>query len=394
MSSVIAGILFIIIGTILLAWNEKNNVNNIKTVAEIEKTAIEIKSDTINSSNEGKLIVTNGKVNVNDEIVVDKEFNIGDKTIKLSRYVEVYQWEEEEHDGKYTYEKKWSEDLINSENFDDTTKVNPTIKPYESLSFTADSVNLGVFELSDEQKDNSKTDQALSLSGSEYLPSGYHEQDNYITNSVDEPQIGDVRISFYVNDWSNASVLAVQTGNSFTSFVSKVGKTVNRIEGGIKTKAEIINHIKHENKITKWLLRLLGNLASGAVKSVAFLMGLIHSLIIIIISWFVVRPILSICLTILTVVLVIILINVLHKNKKSEMMNQVTVQPNNNQVTNEQAQNSSNIINNNESIEPSNNTVQEINMTSISQNESSIEQTANNQINTTTDNKNDNNQVF
>lgn len=105
MSSVIAGILFIIIGTILLAWNEKNNVNNIKTVAEIEKTAIEIKSDTINSSNEGKLIVTNGKVNVNDEIVVDKEFNIGDKTIKLSRYVEVYQWEEEEHDGKYTYEK-------------------------------------------------------------------------------------------------------------------------------------------------------------------------------------------------------------------------------------------------------------------------------------------------
>ena len=76
------------------------------------------------------------------------------------------------------------------------------------------------------------------------------------------------------------------------------------------------------------------------------------------------------------------------------MMNQVTVQPNNNQVTNEQAQNSSNIINNNESIEPSNNTVQEINMTSISQNESSIEQTANNQINTTTDNKNDNNQVF
>ena len=119
---VIGGLILLVVGTCLLWWNEGNNVKNIATTNEVEKTAIEVKSDKVESNNEGKLVIVSDKLNVIDEKVEDPDFNVSTKTAKLKRKVEIYQWEENEstdEDGNttYSYEKKWSEELIDSSNF-------------------------------------------------------------------------------------------------------------------------------------------------------------------------------------------------------------------------------------------------------------------------------------
>ena len=108
---ILGGIVVIIIGVCLLWWNEGNNVKNLKTTAEMDKTVIDVKSDSIDSKNDGKLIATSGKL-INEKELTDSKFGVTVKTPILKRLVEVYQWDEESHtdddgDTTYSYEKKW-----------------------------------------------------------------------------------------------------------------------------------------------------------------------------------------------------------------------------------------------------------------------------------------------
>ncbi len=93
-SGVIIGILLLIGGTVLLWWNEGNNVRNIRALEEVKKSVIDVSGAKVDSKNEGKVIATNGEFVVEDEALVDDEFKISVKTARLERVVEVYQWQE------------------------------------------------------------------------------------------------------------------------------------------------------------------------------------------------------------------------------------------------------------------------------------------------------------
>ena len=115
---IFGGFVFIIIGIVLLWWNEGNNVKNLKTTAEMEKTYIDVKSDSIDPNNEGKLIATHGKL-LNEQELTDSMFGVTVKTPIMKRVVEIYQWVEEsdtDEDGNttYSYKKEWSSDLVDS----------------------------------------------------------------------------------------------------------------------------------------------------------------------------------------------------------------------------------------------------------------------------------------
>lgn len=357
----LVGILMIIIGSVLLVFNEKNNVANIKTVDELKKQVINVSSDEINSNNEGKLVATNGDFVVEDASVSDPTFNVSLKTAILKRTVEVYQWEEkkEEEDNttRYTYTKTWSEDLIDSSKFNDNSYTNPSTKSYDSEKYTSKNVKVGSFSLSSTQIDSLDTNKNVTLEGMEgiYLRSGYNIKNNYITNSVDfeNPQIGDFRIKYTYNDYKDASVLAVQSGNSFTGFTSKAGKTINRVFEGKLNGNEMILKIEDENNTLKWILRvvgglviifgymalvsglnrlleyipLIGKVASSMISLIAAIVGIIHALVIIIIAWFRYRPVLSI---VLIVVIVLLVLLIKSKKKKNPVEN------NNTQVVNNQ----------------------------------------------------------
>ena len=357
-SGIIGGIIFIIIGVVLLWWNEGNNVRNLKTTAELSKTYINVSSDKVDPQNEGKLIATNGKV-TNEQELSDSLFNITVKTPLLKRVVEVYQWEENSEtdsdgDTTYTYKKVWSDNLIDSSSFNKSGYTNPTTKEYDDEVYASSLVNVGAFELSDEQIRSLSTQATYnSFDEAKVTEMNYTISGSYITNSKDmnNPEIGDTRIQYVYNDSTELSVLAVQKGNSFITFVSQAGKKINRVMDGIKSGEEMINVIKTENKILKWVLRavgiiaviagvaalfkpistlanfvpILGGLVNMAVGLVALIAGLAISLVVIAIAWIRFRPILGICLLVIVGVLVFILIK---KSKSKKVENNPTPQMN------------------------------------------------------------------
>ncbi len=361
---IFGGFIAILIGIVLLWWNEGNNVKNLKTTAEMDKSYIDVSSESIDSSNEGKLIATSGKL-INEQELTDSMFDVTIKTPIMKRVVEIYQWVEEsdtDEDGNttYSYKKEWSSDIINSNNFHQTGHTNPQQKLYEDDEYTSNEVRVGAFVLTNDQVRSLSTNGTFTSFNQEKVTElNLTIYGNYLTNSsnLSNPEVGDMRISFVYNNSSDISVLAVQSGNTFTNFVSKAGKTINRVMDGIHNGKDMINTIKHENKVLKWILRavgilacvigfatilkpisaitsyvpLLGGLVGSAVGLVSFILGLCLGLIIIALSWVVYRPLLGIGLLIVVAALIVFLIK---RGKKSKVENNVqsnTQPPMNNQ---------------------------------------------------------------
>lgn len=344
---VITGLIFLVVGTGLLWWNEGNNVKNIKTIDEISEVVIDVSSSEIDLANEGKLVATNGSFTVEDKEVVDNVFGVGNKTAILSRTVEIYEWEETEHTDedytRYTYDKVWKEELIDSSNFE-SGHTNPTTKLYDSELFAARKCKVGKYSLSSKQIMGLATDKTLVLK-SVKLPEGFKVNGNYITNSKDinNPQVGDLRISFTYNDWTEISVMAVINGSTFSDYVSEAGKNVNEVREGLLTSKEIIKKMQDENNMLKWILRavgtvvlicaylaiispitklasyvpILGGIVGGIIFVICCIIGLIHSLLVIAIAWIRFRPVLGIILLAVVAVLVFFLVKII-KNKKNQ----------------------------------------------------------------------------
>ena len=347
LAGIVAGIVLLIVGTIMLWWNEGNNVKNIKTVKEVKKNVIEISSTAIDKEANGKLVVTNGEMKVLDGVVLDNSFNIGIETAVLRREVEIYQWQEEKETNDknttYTYKKEWSSELIDSSDFNDNKHINPTQKPYANTDFIAKDIKVGEYYLSENQKKNLETTSRLNPEGV-MLPFGYKINGEFITNSVNpnNPEVGDVRISWRYNNWKKASVLAKLSGNSFVDYVSEAGKSVNMVAEGLLSSNEMIIKMEQSNNMLKWIFRvvgvlmiifgyqalispitklasyvpILGKIVGGALFFVCLLIGLIHSLFIIAISWIIHRPLLGILLLAICIGLIVLVRKIIKKENK------------------------------------------------------------------------------
>ena len=351
---VVGGFIFLVLGVILLWWNEGNNVKNLKTTAELEDSYVDVKSNKVESKNDGKLVATHGKL-INEKELTDETFGVTIKTPIMKRTVEVYQWKETsntDNDGNttYSYNKDWSERLIDSSDFHETGHDNPTSKLYEDKTYTSDDVKVGAFSLSSEQVEKLSTKANFTEFNQETI-NGLNLKitNNYITNSEDfeNPKIGDVRITFTFNNSTEVSVLAIQSDDSFVDFTSKAGKKVNRIVDGSHNGKDMIESIRSEDKFMKWILRffgfiicmagfrtilkpisaissyvpLLGSLVGTAMGLVSFVLSLSLSLFVIAIAWIRFRPIVGISLIAIVVALIILLIIRSKKKKNQQVTN-------------------------------------------------------------------------
>ena len=88
---------------------------------------------------------------------------------------------------------------------------------------------------------------------------GYVINDKYITNSSDinNPKIGDIRISFKYNDYKEITVLALQKSDTFETYNSSNGENINVVVNGIKTGNEVLDDISNNNIILLWGLRVI-----------------------------------------------------------------------------------------------------------------------------------------
>lgn len=138
------------------------------------------------------------------------------------------------------------------------------------------------------------------------------------------PQIGDVRITWhYAGPEQVVSLVAVQKGNTFVSYVAKSsGYKVNLFSMGIKSAEEMFQDAQDANVLMTWILRfvgwfamfcglrmvlapisvvadvlpILGNIAETGISFVCFIVASVISIIVIALAWLFYRPILGICL--------------------------------------------------------------------------------------------------
>ena len=348
-SGIVVGIILLFGGISLLWWNEHNNVKNIKDVKEMRDQVIDVSSSKIDEANEGKLIATNGKLDYNDSVMTDSTFNISAKTPVLSRTVEMYQWVEEskteDDTTTYTYKKEWKDEIVDSTEFNSIKgHENPAYMAYESDKIVTDEdLKVGEFTLISSFKDLLSTDKDVVPEEGIVLPEGYILFNKYITNSADmeNPQVGDIRISYQKADYKDVSVLGKQVGDTIAEYTTKKNTNIKKIVKGTTNGTGMINEIESANKFMKWVYRFLGiflivigissilgpittligyipfvgKVVNSMIGVISFLVGLAISLVVIAISWFAARPIVAIVSLVIAAALIFVFVKYVKKNK-------------------------------------------------------------------------------
>lgn len=332
---------FAIIGAILLLWfNESNSVKEIRKIAEGKKNTVSVDSKVFTPTNEGVLVHMTGLAET-DDLLMDDEFGFEVKAIKFDKVVEMYQYKENKKTEKkdnlggsttttetFTYEEVWSENLINSDGFDESWRDNPKDFDHRAASYQAKDVRLGAYQLSDGL--------IAQIGGSEdfnITEELYSTEDNlgtisggkiYFGNGNKNPEIGDERVSFQVVYPHDISIIAKQQGESFVPYITKNGRSIELVYDGVKSVEEIFASEESKNSMLSWILRLvgfllmfagfaailkpistvgsviplLGNVLQAGAGIIAGLLAFIISFVVIALAWIFFRPILGISLLI------------------------------------------------------------------------------------------------
>ena len=272
---ILFGFLFIIIGIVLLFWNEGRAIHTHKALVESQGQVIAIDAFEYQSSYEGRLVHLSGEATTN-ETLTDGAFNVSVPALKLKRTVETFQWQEEEHSETkkklgggsetvttYTYSQGWHNGLINSSQFKQAEgHQNPRNAAYQTQGWTAGDIHIGEYTLGRELKGDIQNFQRFSInSPAANLQNVKHFGDQYyIGSSPTSPAIGDQRISYHYIPPQDYSVAARLTGQVLTPHTTSNGETVALLAPGRLSADSMFEQAKADNAQLTWILRLVGTL--------------------------------------------------------------------------------------------------------------------------------------
>ena len=333
---VLFGLLLFLIAFPLLFWNEGRAVKTARGLAAGKAQVISVPADKLDPAHEGKLVHMTGEA-TSDGTLNDSTFSVDAvHALRLRRTVEMYQWQQNEKQEKkkklgggeetvttYTYEQVWSPKLLDSSNYRESNKRNPSSMPYPSQTWQAADAKVGAFKLGAliEQVD------AWSKLAVNEPKLGYKPSDGtlYSANAT-SPKVGDVRVDFQLVPPSTVSLVAVQRGDTFAEFDSgQGGGNVFRLEMGTHTSEQMFAQMEAENSTLTWVLRLVGflmmviglslvfrplvvvadvvpivgSLLESGLGFVAFALAIPFTLVTIAIGWIAYRPLLGISLLLL-----------------------------------------------------------------------------------------------
>jgi hypothetical protein len=348
------GVALLIGSIVLLFWNEGRAVATAKSLSEGAASVIDVPADTLNPANESKLIHVTGETAVTQSLE-DPLFNISESALRLRRNIEVYVWKEKKESksrdkiggGKettttYSYEKVWSANLINSSSFKSADDHrNPTKLEIPKKEFVAADVTLGQFRLSPQIIEKVSGDEAVEATDdqlakvSEKFRSKLKVEGNvyYLGADPASPEIGDEKISFTILRPGTLSVVAAQTKQSFTPYVTRNEREIELVETGSVPAAQMFAHAQAANRTLTWILRavgfgamfiggmlvlgpisalariipFMGSLVEMGFALVSFFVSAIVSLLVIALAWLVYRPVWAVGLILLAIACFVIL---------------------------------------------------------------------------------------
>jgi len=267
---VVFGVLMMIAALPLLFWNEGRAVRTAQALEEGRGSAVTTSSDKADPGKEGKLVHTTGRARTADT-VSDPVFGVSTNAIALKRKVEMYQWtEERESRGRgsdnyvYKYTKQWSASLVDASKFKVPDEhPNPRSMQYSSEKWIAGKVTLGAYTLSPSQVNRipgaDPVHAVLPPSGT--VTAGAlreHGGALYIGENPEQPQVGDLRITYAKVPDSDVSIVAKQVGSSFAPYRAKSGSTVDLQSKGIVSLDEMFTGAEDANTAAMWGLRVGG----------------------------------------------------------------------------------------------------------------------------------------
>ena len=216
----------------LLAWNEKNYVEQKAALNEWASLVQEATADQINSELEWKEIHVSGETASIAETLQDNEFWVITDDLKLKRTVEMYQWYEESneecHDNywwsedcttTYDYYKKWSDEPISSNNFYETVwHENPSTREFTTKEQVKSPITLWVYTLAELFVNKLDNYTAINLSEQNIIiPEKYKSeqttttQTNETTEETSKTTVEDNNNSYLYGDAETTNAEATET---------------------------------------------------------------------------------------------------------------------------------------------------------------------------------------
>lgn len=314
LKAILWGIILVWVSIRLLAWNEKNYVEQKAALKEWASIVQEATNDQIDSTLEWSEIHVSWETSSNAEALKDSTFWVVTDNLKLKRTVEMYQWYEDEHEEchdnywwsedcttTYTYDTKWSDDIIDSSSFYTRNgHENPSTWEYESSERIKDPITLWAYTLTPifvnqltdyktvnlseqdiiiPEKYKSTTNQNTTSNGTiEDNNNSYLYGDstgNNTTNTVSQnerfhingdqiyiwldptkPAIWDLRITFSSVKPYTVSIVWKQMGNELTSYKVSNWRNINLLSQGNVSAEDMFLQAQKENKMITWIIRL------------------------------------------------------------------------------------------------------------------------------------------
>jgi Ran GTPase-activating protein (RanGAP) involved in mRNA processing and transport len=273
LAGAVLGVVLVLGAGALLVGVEHRDITTATSLAQGAGNVGTVDAARVDAANEGKLVHLTAEA-VPASHVTDPVFGISTRALRLVRETEAYVWKETKKESKkdkektttYSYDGAWSHDKPPASRSFNTSKghENPTDKPYPGDKFKAADVKVGAFTLTPAQVDQVPATEALPLTEDMLspLPDALKGKvkltsDGWLFKGAnpDAPQVGDARIRYKVAKPQTVTVVARQSGNSFTPYPSTAGGTVDIIKPGALTPQAMFEAAQSSSGAVTWVLR-------------------------------------------------------------------------------------------------------------------------------------------
>lgn len=278
--SVILGVFFgiaMFIGSfVLLFWNEGTE--------DLSKAAEEaVPFERIDQAETDKLVYLVDQLHadetVHDQYLVDQNY------VFFVRYVEMYAYEEETRTDRdtdettYHYSAEWTRSPTNPRDFEGPQRDRPHDIPEDFTTWLSDmpstgqsladtltikgqySVSTNDLTMSNANRltlDESRID-SDALDDNETIESDAIFRQNSKNGTLDNPDIGDVRIQYRViTEDDEGLLLATFDGTAFHAYTTEEGNTLYRFFNTVTTLEEATDILRTEYIVQLWIFRVVG----------------------------------------------------------------------------------------------------------------------------------------
>jgi hypothetical protein len=265
------GLLLVPAAVALLYWNEGRAVDAIRALNRGAAAIVEVNSAAIDPGSNEKLVHLTGTLQPTTP-AKDPVFGVtGDGLVRLTRTVEMYQWEEQSStksqqnvggsktsETTYTYKRDWSTRPVDSGGFKvPSGHQNPRMQ-LQSGTFDGGDVKIGAYKV--DPSVLNKVTAFTPLRPRSPPPSGYQVSGDEFYQGQDpgQPAIGDVKVNFTAVPAQTVSVAAAQSSGVLTAFRDSNGYTIALAEPGVVGADTLFHDEQKSESSMTWILRAVG----------------------------------------------------------------------------------------------------------------------------------------